>query len=279
MILFAVLIGPVNLFVLGKMQRRIWLLWTVPAISLFTCLLVFAYMVVAEGWQGRSNIVAITILDEGQRRATTLSRCAFYTPLTPGGGLYFSPETEVTALASDGQGTACTIDWTNGQHFANGWITARIPAQFACRKSETARQRVGFSQGNPAVTLTNGLGEDIRSLWYADADGRLYRSGPVAAGQQGMLEKTEHVVPAVPANSMRKTIYATQDWVASIKAATRDFNKGAPNTILAPNTYLAEVQASPFLNYDGKPEGLRSARPRESSSYVFGILRGARDGR
>ena len=38
MLLFVIAIGPVNLIVLSRMNRRTWLLWTIPAISFLTCL-------------------------------------------------------------------------------------------------------------------------------------------------------------------------------------------------------------------------------------------------
>src|SRR5262249_51974873 len=44
MIVFALTIGPANLLVLGRLKRRLWLLWTVPALSLLTCAAVFGYM-------------------------------------------------------------------------------------------------------------------------------------------------------------------------------------------------------------------------------------------
>src|SRR5262249_176168 len=40
MLVFAILIGPVNIRVLTRKKRRIWLLWTVPAFSLLTCALI-----------------------------------------------------------------------------------------------------------------------------------------------------------------------------------------------------------------------------------------------
>ena len=44
-LLFAVGIGPVNVWLLTRFKRRIWLWWNVPAISLLTCLAVFGYSV------------------------------------------------------------------------------------------------------------------------------------------------------------------------------------------------------------------------------------------
>ena len=69
MLLFALVIGPVNLIVLSRKNRRIWLLWTTPVISLVTCLAVFAYATFAEGWKRQIRTEGLTILDESARRA------------------------------------------------------------------------------------------------------------------------------------------------------------------------------------------------------------------
>ena len=42
-------IGPVNLIYLNRIKRRTWMLWTIPAISVATTLLVFAYSLLREG--------------------------------------------------------------------------------------------------------------------------------------------------------------------------------------------------------------------------------------
>ena len=74
-------------------------------------------MIVAEGWQGHVRTEGLTILDQTgtEPRAATVGRTGFYTPLTPGDGLHFGTETEVTVrgLEDSGRtGTACSIDWS-----------------------------------------------------------------------------------------------------------------------------------------------------------------------
>src|SRR5262249_61142071 len=53
MLLFAFLIGPLNIRILTRKKRRIWLLWTVPSISLLACLALAGYMFFSEGWTGQ----------------------------------------------------------------------------------------------------------------------------------------------------------------------------------------------------------------------------------
>ena len=189
MLLFAVAIGPVNLIVLSRKKRRIWMLWTTPAISLITCLAVFAYATFAEGWNRHARTDGLTLLDERSQRATTIGWTAFYSGLTPSDGLHFGYETELTPLAeSMTTNIARTVDWTHDQHLSNGWVTARVPAHFMVRKSEMRRERITVRRGTDAdLKVVNGLGADINQFWLADRDGTLYSATNIPAGVEAAL--------------------------------------------------------------------------------------------
>lgn len=193
MLLFAVVIGPVNLIVLSRKKRRIWMLWTTPVISVITCLAVFTYATFAEGWNRHARTEGLTILDERVHRATTIGWTAFYSGLTPGDGLHFGYETELTPLAhSMKTNLARTVDWTHDQHLANGWITSRVPAHFMVRKSEIRRERVTVRRGvDVQPKIVNGLGADISQLWFADRDGITYSATNIPAGVEATLTPAE----------------------------------------------------------------------------------------
>lgn len=193
MVLFAVAIGPVNLIVLSRKKRRIWMLWTTPAISVITCLAVFTYATFAEGWNRHARTEGLTILDERGHRATTIGWTAFYSALTPNDGLHFGYETELTPLAhSMTTNVARTVDWTHDQHLANGWVTARVPAHFMVRKSETRRERITVRRGTDAgLKIVNGLGADISQFWLADKDGAIYSATNISAGVEAVLTPSE----------------------------------------------------------------------------------------
>jgi hypothetical protein len=267
MLLFTLAIGPGNLWLLSRWKRRIWLLWTVPVISLFTCATVFGYMIFAEGWQGRSRVVAFTLLDESEQRATTLGRTASYSPLTPSDGLRFSQDTEVTVQGMDGAGNSvavCDIDWTKDQHLRRGWVSARVPAHFQLRRSEAKRlERLPVSrEADGSLQVTNQLGTAISKLWLADEKGRLYSGGPVAVGQRAALTPEKKTLPARSVGGNHRRLYDTNEWARLGEAASR-----APQTFLAPRSYLAVVETSPFLE-----AGLAGAAVRPTESYVLGLM-------
>ena len=194
MLLFAVTIGPVNLMVLSRKKRGIWMLWTVPAFSLMTCLAVFVYATFAEGWERHARIEGLTLLNEKTHRATTIGWTAFYSALTPSDGLHFSYDTELTPQIASPLfgGTPRSVDWTRGQHLASGWMTARVPAHFMLRKSEVRRERVTVRrQSDNRLSVVNGLGAEIRQIWLADNDGAIYFGKDIPAGAEAELNTRE----------------------------------------------------------------------------------------
>ncbi|MEJ0091569.1 MAG: hypothetical protein WDM80_17710 [Limisphaerales bacterium] len=89
MLAFVIIIGPVNIILLNRRKRRTWMLWTIPAISVVTTLIVFAYSLLREGITPDTRISGLTMLDQPNHVASTIGVTAFYCPLTPGGGLRF----------------------------------------------------------------------------------------------------------------------------------------------------------------------------------------------
>lgn len=188
MFVFAIVIGPINLFALSRKRRRIWMLWTVPVISLTTCFTVFLYATFAEGWNRYIRTEGVTILDQRINRATSIGWTAFYSALTPGDGLRFGYETELTSQTFAATPIPRSVDWTHDQHLARGWIAARVPAHFKVRKTEMRRERITVRrEENSRLGIVNGLGADIDEFWLADRDGTVYSGSKIQAGSEAEL--------------------------------------------------------------------------------------------
>ncbi len=267
MLLFTLAIGPVNFVILARKKRRIWLLWTTPVISLFTCLAVFGYMLLSEGWQGHLRTETLTLLDETSHRATTVGWTAVYSPLTPSDGLHFSYDTEVmTQRMNEGRKAgahSCTLDWSRDQHLAAGWVEARIPAHFKVRKSEARRERVAIHrEADQKLSMVNGLGAEIRRFWYVDEKEQPYFAAQVAPGARAILTpmngqgfKEDLTQP------MRSVLGGT--WLTTMQTISTN-----PLRRLRPRSYLAELDDSPFLE-----DALPNARTRKCRALVVGYLK------
>jgi hypothetical protein len=268
MIVFVILIGPLNLIWLSRRRKKIWLLWTVPAISLLTTLAVSSFALLGEGLSATARTEAMTILDEVSHRATSIGWTGFYSPVTPGEGLHFSYDTELNPkMYRDfeyGRGPIRTIDWTHDQHLASEWITARVPVYFTFRKSEARRERLTVRKGeNGAIGLVNGLGADIRQLWWADKTGELYTATNIPAGAESQL--TPINLKASGAADRLRDVYIS-NWLEMFNSMEVN-----PREALAAGCYLAVLDASPFVE-----DGLRDVKTRKSKTLVYGIQHGDR---
>jgi hypothetical protein len=265
MLAFVILIGPVNIIYLNRIKRRTWMLWTIPAISFATTLLVFAYSLLREGITPDTRIGGLTLLDQTSHRAATIGGTAFYCPLTPSAGLHFDFETEATPLVGigNGSGTAREVDWTQSQQFQRGWVSARVPAHFHLRKSETRRERIQIVSESGKLQIVNGLGAPIKSLWIADAHMNIYEASNVAAGQKAGL------VPSKRAPQPGKTGPVGLWHEIGFVAKADSLNDGAGKFLMA-NTYIAVLDGNPFI--ENALGSASSPKRTKSSAVVFGIL-------
>jgi hypothetical protein len=265
MLAFIIVIGPVNIILLNRRKRRTWMLWTIPAISFATTLLVFAYSLLSEGITPDTRIAGLTVIDQASHRATTIGATAFYCPLTPGDGLHFDFETEATPLVSIGygSGTSREVDWTQSQHFTHGWVSARVPVHFHLRKPETGRERIQVVNENGKIEIINGLGAPIKSLWIADADMNFYEAENVAAGEKAGLvlsRQSPFSEKSGPNGLLRDITFA----------AHAEALNGNVGKYLLPNTYIAVLDGNPFI--ENALGSASSPKRTKSSSVVFGIL-------
>jgi hypothetical protein len=274
MLVFAIGIGPLNIYLLSRKKRRLWLLWTVPAISTVTCLAVLGYMLVAEGWRGQTRVQTLTVLDENTHRAATVGWVGYYTPMAPADGLHFSADTELTAQqaadphVSRMQSLPRTLDWTDGeQHLASGWVTARVPAYFTVRKAGTSRERLNLHwEKDGSLSVVNLLGADVGRLWLADREGRVYTAESVPLNGQVTLHPTGETLAGKSDPAALRRLYG-EDWLRHYDKLTAH-----PQDYLLPGCYIATLGATPFLE-----EGLQGARQHDSRSVVYGILREGTD--
>lgn len=263
MIVFAVLIGPVNLFILHRMNRPIWALWTIPLVSAITAGIVIVYAFASEGITPTLRIESVTILDQSSHRAATLGMASYYCPLTPRAGLRFGYDTEVSRFVEENwrhrnASSGRTVDWTRDQHLASDWVSARVPAPFLLRKSERRRERVEITRTDGGLAVVNGLGADIRNLWVADGDGKVYAASGISMGKQITLSAAEKNLRAPSVANRLASFYAGANWQVSAVAPSN-----APAQLLAPGTYVALLDSCPFM------EKALSGKARENTRSVI----------
>ncbi len=270
-VVFAILIGPVNIYVLSALKRRIWLLWTVPVTSLVASILVLGVNFVQEGFIRQSSSMTTTILDQRQGEATTIGYVGFYATLTPRGGIVFDPETEVTACMNRGYGDSRSLELNvvggGSQHFSRGWINARVPAYFAIRKAQSHRkERLTFDWTVSPPTATNGLGVDVDALVVQSPKGETFRIEGLRAGQKMPLVAT--TLPTGAPTSPKGPGSELQGLLSRTIQGGPQSSALEPGKTLFPGSYIAEIKTwNPFVE-----RGVDRMKPYRNSTTIYGIF-------
>jgi hypothetical protein len=282
MLVFVVVIGPINLYILSRLRRRIWLLWTVPVLSLLTTGLLFGYVALTEGVRPHMRADVITFLDERTQRAASIGWIGYYSPMSSSRGLHFSQDTELSPhFESAGRRgwrgseeigeRSLTIDWTTDQHLESGWITAKVPLHFLVRRSQKRQERLQVRVADGAIHAVNGLGVDLDKLWIADKDGVVHAAQAVRAGVETTLAKTtkisERRVKTAPPGEREEEI-SLRDGYANNWLRLSQQLESLPEHYLRPGTYIAVTQELPFVE-----PGVEYVQTKKTRSVVYGVLK------
>ena len=266
---FALVMGPLNFVVLSRLNRRIWLLWTVPVLAVLFSGAVFGAAVWSEGWNPRVRSSGITVLDQRNNRASTIGWLGYYCPMTPGDALTFDRATELTPevvssyrYTSAREGQPRTIDWTQGQRLTSGWLQARVPAHFLVRKTEPRRERVTVRKQDNQLVAVNGLGTRIDKLTVADRSGSLYRATDIEPGDSVTLKPLDEQTENTTSESL-SGLYNHENWLNGVEDV-----KSSPREYLKPGCYIAVTdQPAAFIE-----SGLDSVRDHRAEWVVVGIM-------
>jgi hypothetical protein len=266
---FAILIGPVNLWVLQRMRKRMWMLVTVPALALLTSGAVFLYAVCTEGFDAHAKTSAITIYDGKTTTATTIGIDAYYCPLTPGGGLHYDRQTELTPLGLEGWGggRGRVIDWTYDQHLSSGWVTGRVPAHFLIRKSQAAIEPFTITtEGQNQFVVHNNLDVEISRLLYADDQGNVHSAENITAAGRKNLTVTEQGIGEDGITGRWRKIYSSSwaRWYRTISTT--------PENYLTRGMCIAVLAGAPYIE-----DALPAAEIKSYESVVICLKEGSAD--
>jgi hypothetical protein len=203
LIVFSILIGPVNYWFLRRKGQQALLVLTAPLISAIFIVLLAGYVVAGEGLGVRGRALTFTMLDEVRKQASTRGSMSLYAAgMTPAGGLRFARDVAVFPIGPDGTGSRDRqiLDLTEAQRFSSGVIQARSPTNLEQISFRPARERLNFSRESDGMTVVNGLGATITALRYRDGANLYTLVDALPAGGKGLLKAdprgTGNIVPS-----------------------------------------------------------------------------------
>lgn len=197
-ILFAIIIGPINLFVLAPEGKRSRLFLTTPLISLGACLVLAVFVFVSEG-TGGSGVRHLNVLllpehnsalihQEQVARTGLLLAQDFTLPedvwLTP---VVFS------AQVSSGK-MRCKI--TDSVNYSGDWFTSRSLRGYILTSLRAQRERVELlPQQNPEEppVIISSVSVPLTQLLYVDKTGRRWTGRNIRTGAPVKLDPVERL--------------------------------------------------------------------------------------
>ena len=196
LLLFGVLVGPVNYLVLRRRRQLGFMLLTVPALGLVTTAILLSYGLLRDGLGLHGAARSLTILDQERHEAVCWEGRTVFAGLSPA-SLKPRPTTsfDVTAvLQSNGQSQGILLAFDGGV-VDGAAVPPRTPVTFGVASSTTERARLRFERleaGGFEVLASDGLqpvpgprhivlrtAED--AYWLQGADGRMESTSAVEA--------------------------------------------------------------------------------------------------
>ena len=204
--IFAVVIGPLNYFVLARRKKLHLLLLTIPAVAFVTSLLLFSYAIVSHGFGVKARCRSLTFIDQATQSAVTFGRLSLFAGQAPSAGMTFSRDTAVYPVWPEHeQFDSGQVDWTNSQNLTSGWLRSRTRTQFLTVGHRTERGRLEVTSPSPdKLTVANGFEWGFEPLVVTNDQGRLFVGKSVPAGASiDMQPATEDELKAV-ADALQK---------------------------------------------------------------------------
>lgn len=266
LVVFALVIGPVNFFAVKRSKKPVMLLVTIPAIAVSTSILLLIYGVFVQGLDVKTASCSATLLDQREHRSDCVEKRLMFAGLSPAAGLRPDVGTAVFAVASDSpeysaamrigarQQITLISDQSQGRTLSGDYLPTRVPVMQVIHSDRAARGRLDVRVAGEAFTVENGLGVGVRALVLRDLHDRYFQSnGPIAAGARAELTAMPVSQGASSALTLlREPIGACADY--------------APQP-LALGCYAAEIDAGVFRDDCGIETNEKSSTHR-----VLGVL-------
>ncbi len=140
--LFVLLIGPVNYWFLKRVKRLHLMVLTVPLAALVTTLALFAYAILADGFDTRVRAQSFTTLDQRTGEAACWTRLSYYSGLAPGNGLSMPADVALYPILPAWAGDLNFAEerqviWApDGARLKQGWLNSRTPTQYLTVRAE-----------------------------------------------------------------------------------------------------------------------------------------------
>lgn len=276
LLVFAILVAPVNLFYLAKPGRRHRLFVTTPIISVSTCLLIILIIFFIDGVGGNGRRVVLADLEPGENEnrlyvtQEQISRTGvMVTPgFAPGRNYDVNPvnlpASQFNPFSQHGERTS-TFERSDGR-YGGEFFRSRSEQAFSLRAAEPGRARIEYrgEEGGEPVLVSN-LAQEILDFHYRDAKGGNWimpAGGVVGPGQRVPLVKSAQAQwPAWIEETVSRFSQSRQARIRALRDPRRFFARLRDPDAFALPTHPGIRWQKTELLLTGTPAGSAPASP------------------
>ncbi len=256
LILFAILVGPVNLIFVRRSKKPALLLLTIPAISILFSVGLVAFGIVAQGLDVRATSDSIGVLDQRAHVGSSHERRQMFVGLAAGPGLQPGPGAVVQRPLGDASDWRARNEYRvsvgESMTLAGSWLPVRTPTKISITTDRAARGRIDVEHGADGWKIVNGLDVTVKQLLFRDSAGELHAfEGPIVAGRSALAEPNGADGDALAAFEKERVL-------------ARHVQDGGP---LPRGSWIARVDGSPLLD----PCGLEYEE-QVSDHVILGVV-------
>jgi hypothetical protein len=202
LIVFAILVGPVNLFVLAKPGKRHRLFFTTPLISIAASLILAGLIVVQDGFGGSGMRNTVTLLDYGNNQALTVQE-----QLARSGVLLsrsFQTEEPVlihplelgqsrwTFVHSDYNAPSTNYS-QSGNNLSGDYFRSRSEQAHILKKVSATRENIEQTSTAPdgAPEILSSIATPLEKLAYIDESGKFWLAENIGTGAKVVMSPAD----------------------------------------------------------------------------------------
>ncbi len=246
--LFAVVAGPVNLFMFAPATRRHRLFWTTPLISAVGSLLLVAVILLQDGFGGRGERVMVTRLFPGQRQAVVVQEQVARTGVLLSRQFTLPEDTLLSPLGASfagrrrfaQAGRECSGDW-----FMSRLVQAHRAETIVPSRAEIQLLNPAEAGGGAPPVVVSSIPATLREIVYHAPAGTDWHGSNLHTGERATLRQDGQTSFTVTTGSA---------YLTGLQRMAR----------LEPGTFFAVADDGPFI------ETLPSVRWRNQQAVFLG---------
>ena len=208
MALFAIVVGPVNLFVFAGRVRRHRLFWTTPLISIVASVLLLALIVFQDGFGGSGMRMALVHVSPVDNKVVLVQEQVSRAGVLLGSAFSTREPCFIAPIALDSRRTAPKRKYKNSDnYFAGEWFLSRTVQAHWLESIAPGRADVVLTNAadvensNAAPVIISNIVGTLDQLYFLDDTWQVWSAKNVRTGQKVALVKTSEIPELLPAEA------------------------------------------------------------------------------